>query len=109
LSNRKRSRHSPPADAKTAAGPEFRRQLVFTDRFLHDLRWWVQAEPKQAERLLKLVDMIARDAFHGLGKPEPLKGLSDTWSRRLTEEHRLTYRVTNEHVEFLQSRFHYEK
>jgi toxin YoeB len=108
LSNRKRSRRSPPADEKTAAGPEFRRQLVFTDRFLQDLRWGVQAEPR-AERLLKLVDLIARDPFHGVGKPEPLKGLPNTWARRLTEEHRLTYRVTGEHLEFLQARFHYDK
>jgi toxin YoeB len=107
LKNPKRSRQSPPVDEKTAAGPELRRQLVFTDRFLQDLRFWVQTDPRLAERLLKLVEQVVRDPFHGLGKPEPLKRLANTWSRRLTDEHRLTYRVTDEHVDFLQARFHY--
>jgi toxin YoeB len=109
LSDRKRSRSSTPADEKTAAGPESRRQLVFQEQFLEDLRYWVRTDPRVAERLLKLVEMVGRDPFHGIGKPEPLKRLKDTWSRRIAEEHRLTYRVTDEHVDFLQARFHYTR
>ena len=103
----KRARHAPPANKKTAAGSDLRRQLVFTDQFLHDLRFWVQVDPRLAERLLKMVEQVGREPFGGLGKPEPLKGLPNTWSRRLTDEHRLTYRVTNADVDFLQARFHY--
>ncbi len=48
------------------------------------------------------------DPFSGLGKPEPLKYLdSNVWSRRITLEHRLVYRVGNERVDFLQVRYHY--
>ncbi len=109
MSNRKRHRTRPITYEKTAAGPDARRQLVFTDRFLQDLQFWVQTDPRVAERLLELVELVGRDPFHGLGKPEPLKRLPDTWSRRLTEEHRLTYRVTDEQVDFLQARFHYSR
>jgi len=49
-----------------------------------------------------------RDPFTGMGKPEPLKHLeSNTWSRRLTQEHRLVYKVSDEQIDFLQARFHY--
>jgi toxin YoeB len=49
-----------------------------------------------------------RNPFTGIGKPEPLRYLSpDTWSRRLTKEHRLVYRVLNDRIDFLQARYHY--
>ena len=49
-----------------------------------------------------------RDPFNGIGKPELLKYLGPgVWSRRLTEEHRLVYRVTDDRIDFLQGRFHY--
>jgi toxin YoeB len=55
-----------------------------------------------------LVEDILRDPFHGLGKPEPLRHLgSGIWSRRLTQEHRVVYRVTHERIDFLQARYHY--
>ncbi len=48
------------------------------------------------------------DPFSGIGKPEPLKYLlSGTWSRRLTEEHRVVYLVSESQVDFLQARYHY--
>lgn len=61
-----------------------------------------------AVRVLDLVDAVMRDPFVGLGKPEPLKHLlSGCWSRRITQEHRMVYRVTDEAVDFLQARYHY--
>ena len=49
-----------------------------------------------------------RDPFSGIGKPEPLKYLlPGTWSRRLTEEHRVVYLVSESQVDFLQARYHY--
>ncbi len=58
--------------------------------------------------MLDLVEAVIRDPFAGVGKPEPLKHLGGgVWSRRITEEHRLVYRVTAERIDFLQARYHY--
>ena len=82
--------------------------LVFQPEFLEDLRFWVQTNRKVALRALDLVDAIARDPFSGIGKPEPLKFLpSGTWSRRLSEEHRIVYLVSDGRIDFLQGRYHY--
>jgi len=49
-----------------------------------------------------------RDPFGGIGKPEQLRHLeTGMWSRRITEEHRLVYRVTPQRIDFLQARYHY--
>ncbi len=81
---------------------------VFQPEFLEDLRYWVQAEYKVALRAFDLVEAILRDPFQGVGKPEPLKRtLPGTWSRRLTEEHRLVYLVSGNRIDFLQCRYHY--
>ena len=84
------------------------RQSVFQPEFREDLRYWVAQDRRTALRALDLVEATLRDPFAGLGKPEPLKYLgSDVWSRRLTQEHRLVYRVGHERIDFLQARFHY--
>lgn len=84
------------------------RQARVTRVFLDDLRWWIETNRKTALRLLDLVDAVLRDPFDGIGKPEPLKAIgADVWSRRLTQEHRLVYRVTAERIDFLQARYHY--
>lgn len=73
-----------------------------------DLRWWVESNRKTALRVMDLIDAVLRDPFGGVGKPEPLKGLgADTWSRRITEEHRLVYVVFDDRVVFVQARYHY--
>ncbi len=84
------------------------RNAVFTSQFREDLTYWVVTDRKMALRAFKLVEATMRDPFTGIGKPEPLKHLkSNTWSRRLTQEHRIVYRVHNEQIDFLQARFHY--
>jgi toxin YoeB len=93
-----------------SSGPLGRRArlAVFQPEFLDDLRLWVETDRKTALRLLDLVEAVLRDPFSGIGKPEPLKHLlGGTWSRRLTQEHRIVYRVTAEIVDFLQARYHY--
>ena len=63
---------------------------------------------KRALRVMKLIEEILRDPFVGTGKPEPLKYLgSGVWSRRITQEHRLTYLVRDKRIDFLQCRCHY--
>lgn len=84
------------------------RQAVFHAEFRQDLRYWVETDRKVALRILELVDAVLQDPFAGIGKPEPLKYiLAGCWSRRITQEHRLVYRVTGQRIDFLQARYHY--
>jgi toxin YoeB len=73
-----------------------------------DLRFWVDTDRRVALRALDLVEAILRDPFIGIGKPEPLKYLAPgTWSRWLTQEHRIVYLVRGTQVDFLQARYYY--
>ncbi|HUR80655.1 MAG TPA: Txe/YoeB family addiction module toxin [Thermoanaerobaculia bacterium] len=84
------------------------RLAVFHPEFREDLRWWVENDRRVALRALQIVEAVLRDPFAGIGKPEPLKYLAaGTWSRRLTQEHRIVYLVRGERVDFLQARYHY--
>jgi toxin YoeB len=84
------------------------REAVFQPEFIEDLRYWVETDRKLALRSIDLIDAILRDPFQGVGKPEPLKYLAPgVWSRRLTQEHRIVYRVQDERIDFLQARYHY--
>ena len=85
-----------------------KRDAVFQPEFIQDLRYWVKTDRHFALRVLSLVEAIMRDPFKGIGKPEPLKYLAPgVWSRRLTQEHRVVYLVSNDRIDFLQARYHY--
>jgi len=93
---------SAPSQRKTP------RNAVFHPEFRDDLRHWVETDRKMALRAFAIIEAVMRDPFQGVGKPEPLKYLDPgTWSRRLTQEHRLVYLVTDDRVDFLQARYHY--
>ena len=92
------------SERRKAARP---RVAVFHPEFRQDLRYWVETNRKVALRAFDLIEAILRDPFTGIGKPEPLKGFPATWSRRLTEEHRIVYRVKVGAIYFLQARYHY--
>ena len=84
------------------------RVAVFQLEFIEDMRYWVEVDRRIALRCLDLVVAILRDPFSGIGKPEPLKYLAaGAWSRRLTQEHRLVYLVSDDRIDFLQARYHY--
>jgi len=84
------------------------RIAVFFPEFREDLKFWVEADRRTAIRVLDLVEAILGDPFAGIGKPEPLRFvLAGCWSRRITQEHRVVYRVTADRIEFLQARYHY--
>jgi toxin YoeB len=84
------------------------RAIVFDPAFLEDLQWWVKNDHRTARRLLELVGAVMRDPYDGIGKPEALKfGLSGCWSRRVTQEHRIVYKVYDDRIAFLQGRYHY--
>lgn len=88
--------------------PKPERPAIFHPEFLDDLRFWVQTERTTAIRILNLVEPVTRDPFRGPGRPEPLKHLlAGCWSCRITQEHRLVYRVTRWAIDFLQARYHY--
>jgi toxin YoeB len=88
--------------------PPAARKALFEREFLEDLRFWVETDRRIALRALQIVEAVLKDPFQGIGKPEPLKHLlASAWSRRLTQEHRLVYLVSQDHVAFLQARYHY--
>lgn len=85
-----------------------KRLAVMEPQFREDLEYWTRVDRRTALRVLKLTEAVLRDPFQGAGKPEPLRGsLPDTWSRRITQEHRLVYRVKADRVHFLAARYHY--
>ena len=84
------------------------RLAAFHPEFIEDLRYWVATDRKVALRAFDLIETVMRDPFAGIGKPEPLKYLlAGAWSRRLTQEHRIVYLVSEDRIDFLQARFHY--
>jgi toxin YoeB len=83
-------------------------KLIFSEDAWDDYLYWQQHDRKMMERVNKLIQEIQREPFSGLGKPEPLKhALSGFWSRRLTDEHRMIYRVEGDTVLLAQLRYHY--
>jgi toxin YoeB len=84
------------------------REAVFHPEFREDLYFWVETERRIALRAFDLIEAIMREPFTGIGKPEPLKYLAaGAWSRRLTQEHRIVYLVSETRIDFLQARYHY--
>lgn len=89
-------------------GKKKERDAIFHPEFREDLKYWVEIDRKVALRAFELIEAIMREPFTGIGKPEPLKYLApDAWSRRLTQEHRIVYLVSDERIDFLQCRYHY--
>jgi len=85
------------------------RAVDFLPKFREDLAYWIKTDRRAALRTLELVEAILADPFAGIGKPEALRHeLAGCWSRRITQEHRLVYRVTADRIYFLQARYHYE-
>jgi toxin YoeB len=87
-------------------------KTAFTETGWEDYLYWQEADTDKLERINLLIRSIHTDPFKGIGKPEPLKNkLSGWWSRRITDEHRLIYRVEGKRpdqtVTIIQARFHY--
>ena len=88
--------------------PSISREAYFQKEFREDLRYWVETDRNSALRVMELVEAVLRDPFQGIGKPEALRyALAGCWSRRVTQEHRLVYRVVAGRIDFLQARYHY--
>ena len=86
----------------------------FTENGWEDFAYWIETDSAIVEKIKELLQEIRKSPFQGLGKPEPLKhSLKGYWSRRITAEHRLVYRVdgkkgVDQKCYILQCRFHYD-
>jgi len=101
-------RTSPNYGERSSVKRDVRRLAIFHPEFREDLRYWVKTERSTAIRVLDLLEAVLRDPLQGPGKPEPLRFLlAGCWSRRITQEHRLVYRVSGESIDSLQARYHY--
>lgn len=82
--------------------------LIWHSTSWEDYLYWQKNDKKILQKVNELIKYIDRDPFGGLGKPEPLKhAMEGYWSRRITLEHRLVYRVTDKELCIVQCRYHY--
>lgn len=83
-------------------------KIVFSERAWEDYLYWQGQDRKTLARINHLIREVQRDPFAGIGKPEPLKhALGGYWSRRITDEHRLVYKVQEDALWIAQVRYHY--
>jgi toxin YoeB len=83
-------------------------KLIFSEQAWEDYLYWQAQDRKLLERINALIKECSRTPFKGTGKPEPLRGsLSGWWSRRITQEHRLVYRPSEDGLLIAQCRYHY--
>ena len=84
-------------------------RLAWDESGWEDYVYWQTADRAVVKRINKLIAACLRDPTSGIGKPEQLTyGAPGAWSRRITEEHRLVYRVVGDHLVILQARYYYE-
>ena len=83
--------------------------LIFSEEAWEDYLYWQQHDKKILKKINKLIKEIQREPFEGIGEPEPLKyNWSGYWSRRITIEHRLVYKVQDNNLMIAQCRYHYK-
>ena len=84
------------------------KDITFTNKAFDEYNEWFETNVQMIDRIKILIRDIGREPFRGLGKPEPLKGnWSGYWSRRINNEHRLVYKVTNEQIIIVKCKGHY--
>lgn len=83
-------------------------KLIFAEHAWEDYLYWQKTDKKVLSRINKLIKETQREPFDGVGKPEPLKhALAGYWSRRINEEHRMIYKVTDNALLIALLRYHY--
>ena len=83
-------------------------KYIFVDESWEDYLYWQKTDKKTLKRINELLKDISRSPHSGIGKPEPLKhALAGFWSRRITDEHRMVYRVEGDALLIAQLRYHY--
>ena len=82
-------------------------ELVWQTNAWEDYCYWQKQDKKILERVNELIKDCLRSPYKGIGKPEPLKGnYAGCWSRRITQEHRLIYKINERRLHILQCRYH---
>ncbi|MBK8090480.1 MAG: Txe/YoeB family addiction module toxin [Verrucomicrobiaceae bacterium] len=85
-------------------------KVTFSDQGWEDYLYWQETDRRMLKRINALIKDIQRSPHDGIGKPEPLRhGLAGFWSRRIDDEHRLVYWITDTALEIAQCRHHYHK
>jgi toxin YoeB len=85
-------------------------RLIFAERAWEDYQYWLQADRKITRRIHELIKETTRSPFEGIGKPEPLRhALAGYRSRRITDEHRMVYKVEGDSLLLAQLRYHYAR
>ena len=84
-------------------------KYIFVDESWEDYLYWQNTDKQMVRRINELIKYISREPFKGLGKPEPLKyKYKGFWSRRINQEHRLVYKCTEDEIQIVKCRFHYD-
>ena len=84
------------------------RIIAFHEQAFEQFGEWAKTDKKLFERLQRLISETAKNPFDGIGKPEPLKAdLKGYWSRRINDEHRLVYKVTETQIIVVACKYHY--
>ena len=82
--------------------------IVWHEDAWADYLWWQSEDRNTLRRINLLIKDVQRNGNEGIGKPEALKhSLSGYWSRRITDEHRLVYKVANDEIRIAACRYHY--
>lgn len=82
--------------------------LVWSEHAWEDYLWWQAQDRKVLKRINRLLADVVRNGNEGIGKPEALKhDFAGYWSRRITDEHRLVYKVVDGEVRIAACRYHY--
>ena len=83
-------------------------KIIFSEESFTDYQTWALEDRKLYKKINELIKDIIRSPFSGIGKPEPLKHeLSGYWSRRINEEHRLVYKITDDSLLIASCKYHY--
>ena len=84
--------------------------IMFTNKAWDEYCYWQTQDKKTLKRINQILNDIKRNSYTGIGKPEPLKNnLSGYWSRRIDDVNRIVYRITNEQIEVIQCKGHYNE
>jgi len=84
------------------------RTVKFEQSAFDDISFWANNDLKQLKKIIQLIENIQKTPFDGMGKPEALKhDLKGYWSRRIDNEHRLVYKITDTDIIITACRFHY--
>ena len=83
-------------------------RIIFDDSAWSDYLWWQVQDRKVLKRINLLIKHVERNGNEGIGKPEALRHqFSGWWSRRITDEHRLVYKLTDDSIVIASCRYHY--